>query len=121
MFQFHKVRLKEIKGKRGEYTFDEVSIPQGTIKSATSLPPTALIPMFQFHKVRLKVSLMNEELIGEMFQFHKVRLKVTSISRCYNYWWFQFHKVRLKAGFSPAASRCLTVSIPQGTIKRSIP
>ena len=30
-FQFHKVRLK-VKGKRMEETFDQVSIPQGTIK-----------------------------------------------------------------------------------------
>ena len=57
LFQFHKVRLKEI------LTFRI---------SASSL--------FQFHKVRLKVRIKSFSRLLALFQFHKVRLKVIMIA-----------------------------------------
>ena len=53
MFQFHKVRLKDI-----------------TIKNKRE------IDKFQFHKVRLKDNQPGYTGKNQAFQFHKVRLKV---------------------------------------------
>ena len=99
---------------------NEVSIPQGTIKSHQTCTHTTEATRFQFHKVRLKD---RERTRGRhfknLFQFHKVRLKVFDVKAVRNLdTEFQFHKVRLKDSQMYERQLGDTVSIPQGTIKR---
>ena len=79
-FQFHKVRLKELK-KEAQRIAKAISIPQGSIKRFKSASAATVEVIFQFHKVRLKVDDGYRCWTpNKLFQFHKVRLKDTDFA-----------------------------------------
>ena len=140
-FQFHMVRLKgrragtrcssasvsipygTIKSPAGgvrRISHNGVSIPYGTIKSVDIPAILYILQLFQFHMVRLKVIQRRNNFRVSTFQFHMVRLKVNGGKVWHAGNEFQFHMVRLKVAQRHNEANTYRVSIPYGTIKRTV-
>ena len=76
--------------------------------------------MFQFQMVRLKAGLLREGDEAHSFQFQMVRLKGRKRRGSITVTWFQFQMVRLKVRSAMTTRSRRLVSIPNGTIKRSL-